>query len=60
MFDRARDRGEPTGSLQDYFEYVGGPLYGYALFIPGLVQQRAPVLAERFLASVRADAAGEG
>jgi AcrR family transcriptional regulator len=30
MFDRARDRGEPTGSLQDYFEYVGGPLYGYA------------------------------
>jgi hypothetical protein len=29
---------------------VVGPLYGYALLLPGLVRQRAPVLVEEFLA----------
>jgi AcrR family transcriptional regulator len=29
-----------------------GPLYGYALLLPGLVRRRAPVLVEQFLASL--------
>ncbi|MGI3783371.1 MAG: TetR-like C-terminal domain-containing protein, partial [Janthinobacterium lividum] len=49
MLERARTRGEPCGSAQDFFECVTGPLYGYALFAPAGLQVRASVLAERFL-----------
>ncbi len=49
MLARARTRGEPCGSAQEFFECVTGPLYGYALFAPAGLQARAPVLAERFL-----------
>ena len=49
MLARARARGEPCGSAQEFFECVTGPLYGYALFAPAGLQVRAPVLAERFL-----------
>lgn len=49
MLSRARERGEPCGDAQAFFECVTGPLYGYALFAPAGLEVRAPVLAERFL-----------
>ena len=49
MLARARDRGEPCGDAQEFFECVTGPLYGYALFAPAGLEVRAPVLADRFL-----------
>ena len=52
MFDRAAARGEPPVDRLDYFEAVVGPLYGMALMLPGLVRWRAPILVERFLASL--------
>jgi AcrR family transcriptional regulator len=52
MFERAAARGEPSAGLPGYFEAVVGPLYGYALLLPGLVRRRAPVLVEQFLASL--------
>ena len=42
----------PVGAQPRYFEAVVGPLYGYALLLPGLVRRRAPVLVEQFLASL--------
>jgi hypothetical protein len=52
MFERAAARGEPSAGLPGYFEAVVGPMYGYALLLPGLVRRRAPVLVEQFLASL--------
>ena len=52
MFERAAARGEPSTNMVGYFEAVVGPLYGYALMLPGLVRWRAPVLVEKFLASL--------
>lgn len=52
MFERAANRGEPTGDAHLYFEYVIGPLYAYALLVPGLLKIRAPVLADRYLKAV--------
>jgi AcrR family transcriptional regulator len=52
MFERAAARGEPSSGLPSYFEAVVGPLYGYALLLPGLVRRRAPALVEQFLASL--------
>jgi AcrR family transcriptional regulator len=56
MFERAAARGEPSADLPGYFDAVVGPLYGYALLLPGVVRPRAPVLVERFLASLGATA----
>jgi AcrR family transcriptional regulator len=56
MLERAAARGEPSPDALSYFEAVVGPLYGYALMLPGLVRQRAPVLVEAFLASLATDA----
>jgi AcrR family transcriptional regulator len=50
MFERAAGRGEPSPGFVSYWEAVVAPLYGYALMVPGLVRQRAPVLVEAFLA----------
>lgn len=50
MFERAAARGEPSTDKISYFDAVVGPLYGYALMLPGLVRWRAPVLVEEFLA----------
>lgn len=50
MLERAAARGEPSVDALGYFDAVVGPLYGYALMLPGLVRQRAPVLVEEFLA----------
>jgi AcrR family transcriptional regulator len=52
MFGRAAARGEPSVDALSYFDAVVGPLYGYALLLPGLVRRRAPVLVEQFLASL--------
>ena len=52
MLERPAARGEPSTDLPSYFDAVVGPLYGYALMLPGLVRQRAPVLVEQFLASL--------
>jgi hypothetical protein len=52
MLERAAARGERSVDALSYFEAVVGPLYGYALMLPGLVRKRAPVLAEEFLASL--------
>jgi AcrR family transcriptional regulator len=52
MFERAAARGEPSTDIVGYFDAVVGPLYGYALMLPGLVRWRAPTLVERFLASL--------
>jgi AcrR family transcriptional regulator len=52
MFERGAARGEPSVDRLDYFEAVVGPLYGFALMLPGLVRWRAPILVERFLASL--------
>jgi AcrR family transcriptional regulator len=52
MFERAAARGEPSPGFVAYWEAVVAPLYGYSLMVPGLVRQRAPVLVERFLASL--------
>jgi AcrR family transcriptional regulator len=60
MFERAVARGEPSTSLPSYFEAVVGPLYGYALLLPGLVRRRAPVLVEEFLARLDRTAAAHG
>lgn len=49
MLTRARARGEPCGTAQEFFECVTGPLYGYALFAPAGLPVRASVLADRFL-----------
>jgi AcrR family transcriptional regulator len=49
---RAAARGEPTVDVLSYFDAVVGPLYGYALLLPGLVRWRAPILVEEFLASL--------
>jgi len=50
LLERAAARGEPTVDILSYFDAVAGPLYGYALLLPGLVRNRAPVLVEEFLA----------
>jgi len=50
MLERAAARGERSSDALSYFDAVVGPLYGYALMLPGLVRQRAPVLVEQFLA----------
>ena len=55
MFDRAVARGEPSPGFVSYWEAVVAPLYGYALMVPGLVRQRAPVLVEEFLARLDRD-----
>jgi AcrR family transcriptional regulator len=52
MLARAAARGEPSVDALNYFDAVVGPLYGYALMLPGLVRWRAPVLVEEFLASL--------
>jgi AcrR family transcriptional regulator len=52
MLERAAARGEPQADALDYFDAVIGPLYGYALLLPGLVRWRAPTLVEQFLASL--------
>jgi hypothetical protein len=52
MFDRAAARGEPSVEVRAYFEAVVGPMYGYALMLPGLVRVTGPALVERFLASL--------
>lgn len=52
MLGRAAARGEPPVDALSYFDAVVGPLYGYALLLPGLVRRRAPVLVEEFLASL--------
>ena len=49
LLERAAARGEPTVDILSYFDAVAGPLYGYALLLPGLVRNRAPVLVEEFL-----------
>jgi AcrR family transcriptional regulator len=58
MFERAAARGEPPVDLPGYFDAVVGPLYGYALMLPGLVRWRAPMLVERFLVSLDQTALG--
>jgi AcrR family transcriptional regulator len=60
MFDRAAARGEPSVDLPGYFDAVVGPLYGYALMLPGLVRWHAPTLVERFLARLDRAAAAHG
>jgi AcrR family transcriptional regulator len=60
MFERAAARGEPAVDMLGYFDAVVGPLYGYALMLPGLVRQRAPVLVEEFLARLDRTATAEG
>lgn len=55
MFERAAARGEPSVDALSYFDAVVGPLYGYALMLPGLVRKRAPVLVEEFLVSLDRD-----
>jgi AcrR family transcriptional regulator len=50
LLERAAARGEPTVDILSYFDQVAGPLYGYALLLPGLLRQRAPLLVEEFLA----------
>jgi hypothetical protein len=45
-------RGERSPDALGYFDAVVRPLYGYALMLPGLVRHRAPVLVEKFLASL--------
>jgi AcrR family transcriptional regulator len=60
MFDRAAARGEPSTDLPGYFDAVVGPLYGYALMLPGLVRWHAPALVERFIASLAGTAAADG
>jgi AcrR family transcriptional regulator len=50
MFERAAARGEPSTDKVSYFDAVVGPLYGYALMLPGLVRWRAPILVDAFLA----------
>jgi AcrR family transcriptional regulator len=57
MFERAAARGEPPVDRVGYFDAVVGPLYGYALMLPGLVRWRAPILVEQFLASLDGTAA---
>ncbi|MEV7386493.1 TetR/AcrR family transcriptional regulator [Streptomyces sp. NPDC091215] len=52
MLERAAARGEPSVDALGYFDAVVGPLYGYALMLPGLVRTRAPVLVEEFLAGL--------
>jgi Tetracyclin repressor-like, C-terminal domain len=52
MFKRAARRGERSTDPRDYFEGVVGPLYGYALMMPGLVRTRGPVLVEEFIANL--------
>jgi len=52
MLERAAARGEPSVDALGYFDAVVGPLYGYALMLPGLVRWRGPVLVEQFLASL--------
>jgi AcrR family transcriptional regulator len=52
MLERAAARGEPSVDALSYFDAVVGPLYGYALMLPGLVRWRAPILVEQFLASL--------
>lgn len=52
MLERAAARGEPSIDPIDYFDAVIGPLYGYALMMPGLVRWRAPILVEEFLAGL--------
>jgi AcrR family transcriptional regulator len=60
MFERAVARGEPSVDMLGYFDAVVGPLYGYALMLPGLIRQRAPVLVEEFLAHLDQTAIAEG
>jgi len=60
MFERAAARGELSVDMISYFEAVVGPLYGYALMLPGLVRQRAPVLVEAFLARLEPATAAHG
>ena len=60
MFERAAARGEPSVDALTYFEAVVGPMYGYALMLPGLLRRRAPVLVEAFLASLDQAAPGPG
>ena len=57
MLERAAARGEPALTALDYFDAVVGPLYGYALMLPGLVSWRGPILVEEFLASLAQPAA---
>jgi AcrR family transcriptional regulator len=57
MFERAAARGEPSVGRLDYFDAVVGPLYGYALMLPGLVRWRGPILVEQFLDSLERTAA---
>lgn len=52
MLERAAARGEPAVTALDYFDAVVGPLYGYALMLPGLVGWRGPILVEEFLVSL--------
>ena len=52
LLERAAARGEPSADPLGYFDAVIGPLYGYALMMPGLVRLRAPVLVEEFLAGL--------
>jgi AcrR family transcriptional regulator len=54
MFERAAARGEPSTDKVSYFDAVVGPLYGYALLLPGLVRWRAPILVEEFLTRLNA------
>jgi AcrR family transcriptional regulator len=57
LLERAAARGEPSVDILDYFDAVAGPLYGYALMLPGLVRWRGPLLVEQFLASLDRTAA---
>ncbi|MBW0102476.1 TetR/AcrR family transcriptional regulator [Pseudonocardia sp. KRD291] len=49
LISRARTRGEPVPTVQDVFEFLIGPLYGYALFARGALVARAPALVDRLL-----------
>ncbi|MFF3987935.1 MULTISPECIES: hypothetical protein [unclassified Streptomyces] len=51
VLERADARGEPSVDALGCFDAVVGPLYGYALMLPGLVRTRAPVLVEESLAT---------
>jgi AcrR family transcriptional regulator len=57
MLERAAARGEPSVDILEYFDAVAGPLYGYALMLPGLVRWRGPILVEQFLAGLDRTAA---
>ena len=52
MLERAAARGEPAVTALEYFDAIVGPLYGYALMLPGLVRWRGPILVEEFLTSL--------